>query len=351
MANGDAFQEYKRAGQIIGIALLIGLAGLFVFALQAGFRGIPAVIGSGVSVLGAGFAVGAVIGFLFGIPRRLQEPAPRSIDPTAIDPSSSVQYAGNTSLEQISDWLTKILVGVGLTQIGNVPSAFATLGEVVGPALGGFEGSRVFGAFEFLYFAIGGFFAAYLWTRLRLSALLVRSEEEARNAARRDTELRALEVTSGMQEVTGAAPPASVPPVGASIPEEGAGERIEPHVLWVDDRPGNNAREIEQLEARGIHVTTKTSSEAALNELRSNPVFYGAVITDLKRGFDRDAGYKLIEAVRDDAIVSSLPFIVYTASSDPELDREAKRHGAIGGTNSPINLLELVTRAVGRNRG
>jgi CheY-like chemotaxis protein len=119
----------------------------------------------------------------------------------------------------------------------------------------------------------------------------------------------------------------------------------------VDDRPGNNAREIDQLEARGIHVTTKTNSESALDELRTNPAKYQAAITDLKRGFDRDAGYKFIEAARAQEDGSSLPYIVYTASSDPDLDREAKRHGAIGATNSPITLLELVTRAVGRSRG
>ncbi len=30
--------------------------------------------------------------------------------------SNKVNYRSNTNLEQISDWLTKILVGVGLTQ-------------------------------------------------------------------------------------------------------------------------------------------------------------------------------------------------------------------------------------------
>jgi len=46
------------------------------------------------------------------VPRSLQEV-----------PSANGQpgYSGNTNLEQISDWLTKILVGVGLTQLREIP--------------------------------------------------------------------------------------------------------------------------------------------------------------------------------------------------------------------------------------
>jgi hypothetical protein len=79
-------------------------------------------------------SVGVLLGFLFGIPRTLQQELPPSSSPPApaASPQSpervftganwSYQQTVNTNLEQISDWLTKILVGVGFTQLHQLPS-------------------------------------------------------------------------------------------------------------------------------------------------------------------------------------------------------------------------------------
>jgi CheY-like chemotaxis protein len=298
------------------------------------------VLGAGLAVLGAGFALGAFVGFLFGIPRRLQEPArqPR-------EEADDLPYAGNSSLEQISDWLTKIIVGVGLTQLVNAPAALGALGGVLGPALGGFAGSAIFGVFEFLYFTIGGFFTTYLWTRLPFLILLVLAEKEARLAANRDAELRALAATATTSEAafSGGSEPSSHEAVGEAVRRE---EPSQLEVLWVDDRPSNNAREIAQLEARGIKVMTKTTSDEALEELRSHPRKYAAVISDLKRGGDREAGYRFMDRLRTDVSDANMPIIVYTASTNPSIDSEARQHGVFGATNSPIQLLELLGAAI-----
>src|SRR5690606_13665994 len=76
----------------------------------------------------AAFASGGITGFIFGIPRTMQKS-------TATDGHTEVH--DNTNLEQISDWLTKILVGVGLTQINAIKSGFYTLAEQAGVAVGG----------------------------------------------------------------------------------------------------------------------------------------------------------------------------------------------------------------------
>lgn len=77
------------------------------------------------------FSVGALIGFLFGIPRVLQQdvipvskPAPSGVTATSPTTESSIDSYSlkvNTNLEQISDWLTKIFVGLGLVQLQRVP--------------------------------------------------------------------------------------------------------------------------------------------------------------------------------------------------------------------------------------
>ncbi|OCP11935.1 hypothetical protein BBX50_17020 [Ensifer sp. LC11] len=71
---------------------------------------------SGAAVFAASCA-GYAIGFLFGIPKLLQ----RGTDKIAgarddIDRSSKKLFYTNTSLEEISDWLTKIIIGLGLVQ-------------------------------------------------------------------------------------------------------------------------------------------------------------------------------------------------------------------------------------------
>jgi hypothetical protein len=63
-------------------------------------------LGAGVAIAIASAATGYLLGFLFGISRSLQGGDSSE--------SNSQSFPGNTNLEQISDWLTKILVGVGL---------------------------------------------------------------------------------------------------------------------------------------------------------------------------------------------------------------------------------------------
>ncbi len=91
----------------------------FTVAIRA-----TAMFGTALLVAATAMASGALLGFLFGIPRSLQ--ADR--DATRED---SAPLSQNTNLEQISDWLTKILVGVGLVQFGAIGSA---AGRLINPA-------------------------------------------------------------------------------------------------------------------------------------------------------------------------------------------------------------------------
>lgn len=59
----------------------------------------------------ASVMVGVLVGFLFGIPRALQNAGTGGAE------AGWGRYSTNTNLEQISDWLTKILVGVGLVEL------------------------------------------------------------------------------------------------------------------------------------------------------------------------------------------------------------------------------------------
>jgi hypothetical protein len=114
------------------------------------------VVGHGLLVEIAAMMTGVLLGFLFGIPRSLQAGA------TQVER----RYGVNTNLEQISDWLTKILVGVGLVQLGAIGSK---LGAVINTVATGMGGSAPLAGALIIYSLSTGFFGGYLFTRTILT--------------------------------------------------------------------------------------------------------------------------------------------------------------------------------------
>jgi len=182
--------------RLILIAIFLGLFCLIVNGL-----GSLSSFTVGLLLAAASLSVGGLAGFLFGVPRSLQTPV---LPPVGGDGQSQKQadeiaarYATNTNLEQISDWLTKILVGVGLTQIGTIVEQIKSASAYFGPALGA-QGSAL-ATCVMVYFTISGFFYTYLWTRLVLVGVMSRADQDASEKLRRIEEqdavdLRALNV-------------------------------------------------------------------------------------------------------------------------------------------------------------
>ena len=137
---------------ICGLGICVVL--IYVSQLQSGVRwsafATALVIGS------SAFFIGGLVGFLFGVPRTVQGSAPSS---------GVTQYQGNTNLEQIPDWLTKIIVGVGLVQIGRIIPALGKFAESMKAPLGGQASSGAFGLGIAITTALLGFLYFYLWSR------------------------------------------------------------------------------------------------------------------------------------------------------------------------------------------
>ncbi|MEU1421537.1 hypothetical protein [Kitasatospora sp. NPDC005751] len=138
----------------------VGALGLVLFSLDRAHSW--QALGGGLVVTGASAVLGGALGFLFGVPRARGGPAG--------EPHGS--YAPNTNLEQVSDWLTKVLLGVGLTQLGSLGERLHQLGAALAPALGGGEGAAPFAAALVLYFLVLGFLTGWLVTRLALPRVL-----------------------------------------------------------------------------------------------------------------------------------------------------------------------------------
>ena len=113
-------------------------------------------------------------------------------------------------------------------------------------------------------------------------------------------------------------------------------------VLWVDDRPNNNVHERQALEALGVSFVLAKSTEEAMEKL--NRRSFDAIISDMGRPPDPRAGYTLLDKLR--AAGNQTPFIIYAGSRDAEHRAESVRHGAVGCTNRPDELFEMVLRAL-----
>jgi hypothetical protein len=88
------------------------------------------------------------------------------------------RHLPNSNLEQVSDWLTKILIGVGLVELNSLVRSVGRFAETLEPALGGDQVAQVFAMGLVVAFFVSGFLAGYLFTRLRLQSALVRADAD-----------------------------------------------------------------------------------------------------------------------------------------------------------------------------
>lgn len=85
--------------------------------------------------------------------------------------SNEPPYQPNSNLEEISDWLTKILVGMGLSQWPAIKSQLKTIMMLLANGIGG-ESAQPLALGIVMYFGTIGFLSVYLLTRLFISSAL-----------------------------------------------------------------------------------------------------------------------------------------------------------------------------------
>jgi hypothetical protein len=142
-------------------------------------------LGYGLLIGGAAYVTGGFIGFLFGLPRYLTNPD-----------SVNKDYSRNDNLIQISDWLTKIIVGLGLTNLHKIPTLLTAFGTRAGILFGATNANSpgaVFAEVLAIYFLVCGFLLGYLWTNIQYIPILTESDKEAKNIS---DEMTAKEVAA-----------------------------------------------------------------------------------------------------------------------------------------------------------
>ena len=150
----DSQSKWRR---VLGLGIVIGAGSIIIGSNWSDRSSLSAAF----LLAGASLFTGVLPGFIFGIPKTLRnkDDAEVSASPARGD------YLPNTNLEDISDWLTKMLVGVGLVELGHLPGFLKSIGQYWAPSLGTKEASATG---LIVYFGVLGFLLGYLWTRLAL---------------------------------------------------------------------------------------------------------------------------------------------------------------------------------------
>jgi hypothetical protein len=294
----------------------------------------------------AAFSSGALLGFLFGIPLTSQgvgshKTAVVSDTGANIEEHSAdqVTYRPNTNLEEISEWLTKIIIGMGLVELTQIPSRFESLVRFLAADN---HAPGIVGAVLVL-FAILGFFAGYLLTRLFLSptfkgvdTLVIGGQKlsvgqvsgQQRNLIS-DLQAQLIE----LRKKVGGAPSeklfeAQPPPPSSKF------------ILWVDENPKNNAYFFELLQKRGYQVETVSSTTEALDKAEKKT--YRIILSNMRRKEGENAGIKLLGSLKDRSVQS--PFVVFC--SPESVHRYGTEVEDLGGhiTSSPTDLRALLDR-------
>ena len=180
-SQATSADERKRELHItVTILTACLIVGLYLVAAASRFAAVDQVANVQRSAMGwalAYFAIWFLIGFLFGIPRVLQG-----------EDNRQAKYAQrvNTNLEQISDWLTKIIVGLGLVQLQTVPEHLAKAATWMAQSFAPSAASTAtvpsdaisFAGAFIIFFSVLGFFSGYLSTRLFLALAFFRADLE-----------------------------------------------------------------------------------------------------------------------------------------------------------------------------
>jgi|GEM_PF-1850301 hypothetical protein len=176
MATSTGTNKSKSAAYLIRIATFFSVILILGIAMAICFSKTARDFSTLVIWIICMYVAGAAVGFLFGIPKILQSGKKND------DPGNGDDYhlQVNTNLTDISDWLTKIIVGLGLVKLAKLGPYISSVAQSLA---GGLE-TKDPPALAFAYgviicYSVSGFLFGYLITRLFLSKAFSEADQQA----------------------------------------------------------------------------------------------------------------------------------------------------------------------------
>lgn len=321
-----------RVPSVLFYILLAGIGCLFYGALiSKEYHLAPSLMwafGSGVT--------GAMLGFIFAIPRTKSLTEEGANDKTNKEPEQStvrgfegeansrgtVKGEINSNLVEVSDWLTKIIVGVGLVELKSLPDKLERLAIYISPSLG-FTDNTVGGPVVqgiTLFFSVHGFLSGYLLTRIYLSIIIILSDHQVTGVNIELPGGNKVQIDDAIQQLQTSVKDLQKYVVEKEKDRKQGQQMTEPtiskfgeryRILWVDDHPSTNSLLVARLYEDDVAVKQVASTSEALLELKGQR--FDAVITDMRRDKDGDtAGLDLTRVIKKEW--GKLPVLIYCRS-------------------------------------
>jgi hypothetical protein len=195
---GDSMGGFNTADQVartfdpavamFRITCFLGISALVVVWFGAFSPSPLQSVAVGLVVAFGSTVVGALLGFIFGVPFS-KDVSPNDQAESGDKSKDSLQnlaisrYRPNTSLEQISEWLSKMLVGVGLVELKSIGRQLYNLANFIATGFGKNDKAdapaEVFAYFGVLLFAGCGFIFGFIWARIYLRRWFTQADQEA----------------------------------------------------------------------------------------------------------------------------------------------------------------------------
>jgi hypothetical protein len=198
--TSDTNDTQQSKGLSLGVlnwlSILIGTLGIFIVLLFGASYSAKATI---FLWMLACLLSGTAIGFLFGIPKILQNSQGSG------NAAPIYQQQVNTNLTEISDWLTKIIVGLGLVNLIKIPPYLSKVAKILAGGLT-LPPNQLSLAMAFAYgiiisYVILGFLLGYITTRLYLAGAFSRADQEALQTLTRQAQEAVGAARSALQKV------------------------------------------------------------------------------------------------------------------------------------------------------
>ncbi len=139
-------------------------------------------------IAGASYISGFFLGFLLGLPKRNE-------DKTKFTP-----YNLSNSLSDIADWFTKIVIGLGLVEIKQIPHALLSIGNFIQQQTETEKSVIVFSVCTIIYFFLFGLYYGYNYMRLYLIGRYKITDADAQSLPEEEQSQLYAEVTKGNME-------------------------------------------------------------------------------------------------------------------------------------------------------
>jgi hypothetical protein len=181
--------EFKTYAKVLHLLLRFVGVGIFAVMVNANsyehwkYGIVARALSVGILLAGAAFIIGALVGFLFGFP-----PSPtlsqsssknESIEKMPSGPKDATAFYDNTNLREISDWLTKVIVGASLVSLSKLPPLLSQLGTFIATGVNPHDPSPPVALALLGYFSSCGILYGYLWTKYEVAATSQRSNVDA----------------------------------------------------------------------------------------------------------------------------------------------------------------------------